>query len=120
MTRTDEPGVGSLKWAPTGLQAHNDMMIIIIINQSATVFECCLFVYLYLRMLLFICLQCIKDEYQALQMAFNSIEEKFRKTQEENQQLVSRSLRCYISLLVNINLKFYPKACCCSNLKVDE
>ncbi|XP_065055783.1 autophagy-related protein 16-1-like [Rhopilema esculentum] len=37
--------------------------------------------------------QCLKDEYQALQLLYNSIEVKLRKTQEENQQLVERWMK---------------------------
>jgi len=36
--------------------------------------------------------QTIKDEYQALQMLYNSIDEKLKKTQHENRQLVERWL----------------------------
>lgn len=34
--------------------------------------------------------QTLKDEYDALQIAFSSLEEKLRKTTEDNQELVSR------------------------------
>lgn len=34
--------------------------------------------------------QTLKDEYDALQITFNALEEKLRKTTEDNQELVSR------------------------------
>ena len=37
--------------------------------------------------------QMLKDEYQALQLAFTSLEEKLRKAQEENRQLVERLIK---------------------------
>eukprot|EP00794_Sanderia_malayensis_P010970 gene10970-12132_t len=49
--------------------------------------------------------QCIKDEYQALQLAFNAIEEKLRKTQEENQQLVDRWLKAKAMDADKVNLE---------------
>ncbi|KAK0161208.1 hypothetical protein PV327_009703 [Microctonus hyperodae] len=38
--------------------------------------------------------QMLRDEYQALQLAFASLEEKLRKSQEENRQLVERLIKC--------------------------
>ncbi|KAG8033962.1 hypothetical protein G9C98_008443, partial [Cotesia typhae] len=38
--------------------------------------------------------QMLRDEYQALQLAFASLEEKLRKAQEENRQLVERLIKC--------------------------
>ncbi|XP_011302341.1 autophagy-related protein 16-1 isoform X1 [Fopius arisanus] len=38
--------------------------------------------------------QMLRDEYQALQLAFASLEEKLRKVQEENRQLVERVIKC--------------------------
>ncbi|XP_063988658.1 autophagy-related protein 16-1 isoform X1 [Diachasmimorpha longicaudata] len=38
--------------------------------------------------------QMLRDEYQALQLAFASLEEKLRKIQEENRQLVERVIKC--------------------------
>ncbi|XP_072749084.1 autophagy-related protein 16-1-like isoform X1 [Anoplolepis gracilipes] len=37
--------------------------------------------------------QMLKDEHQALQLAFASLEEKLRKTQEENRQLIERLIK---------------------------
>ncbi|XP_023289344.1 autophagy-related protein 16-1, partial [Orussus abietinus] len=37
--------------------------------------------------------QMLKDEYQALQLAFSSLEEKLRKAQEENRQFVERLIK---------------------------
>lgn len=36
--------------------------------------------------------QTLKDEHQALQMAFTALEEKYRKVQEENSELMARWL----------------------------
>ncbi|XP_057340319.1 autophagy-related protein 16-1-like isoform X2 [Microplitis mediator] len=38
--------------------------------------------------------QMLRDEYQALQLAFASLEEKLRKAQEENRTLVERLIKC--------------------------
>ncbi|CAK9813331.1 Autophagy-related protein 16-1 [Anthophora plagiata] len=37
--------------------------------------------------------QMLKDEHQALQLAFSSLEEKLRKSQEENRQLIERLIK---------------------------